>query len=429
MGAEERGAETGGSYPGEEVFDAEHPIKHVFFEVPGATRLAVVYSGFERAHKPKYNYIERLKPLPATACTSSTTWARAGATTSARDRDFFVARAIADARRPAGSRQLGLTRERRRHVGSSKGGTAALHHALAFGYGEAIAAAPQVLLAKYLTETVQARDVSRPDRRRRHARRTTRSSTAFLLERVAASPYRPRLHFFISREDSHYEDPPAAAAGGARRQGARRTRSSSASTRRTRPSASRSASTCSSALGTRSRAGMLRGPRRATVTARTSCTSTPAVPEAGERARDRALPPRLPAARDRATSPQPRARGPRPPAGRLAARPRIGRYTLRFDRTWTCSQAGRATYTRCAARHRHPRRPPRAARGRDRADLATALRRSQEAFYDLLDHLCGAHVVLFRIGDRHVLLKTRRGWSPSTTTSPAAPACSRSTPG
>src|SRR4051794_10532770 len=48
----------GTPYPGEEVFAAEHPIRHVFVAAPGASRLALVFSGFERAHRPRYNYIE-----------------------------------------------------------------------------------------------------------------------------------------------------------------------------------------------------------------------------------------------------------------------------------------------------------------------------------------------------------------------------------
>ena len=48
--------------------------------------------------------------------------------------------------------------------------------------------------------------------------------------------------------------------------------------------------------------------------------------------------------------------------------------------------------------------------GRDRPpSSATALQQLAEAFYDLLDHLCGAHVVLFRTGDRHVLLQDATG--------------------
>ena len=82
-------------YPGEEVFGARHPIRHVFFEVPGATRLAVVYSGFERAHKPKYNYIERFEPLACHRLHILDDMGSRGCYYLGRDRDFFVARSIA----------------------------------------------------------------------------------------------------------------------------------------------------------------------------------------------------------------------------------------------------------------------------------------------------------------------------------------------
>ncbi len=390
-------------YPGEEVFDAEHPIRHVFFEVPGATRLAVVYSGFERAYKPKYNYIERFEPLACHRLHVLDDMEARGCYYLGRDRDFFVARAIAalvDQRLD----RVGLARGDVVTVGSSKGATAALHHALSFGFGEAIAAAPQVLLGRYLTQTVQARGVSRliaggdtPDDRA--------FLDTFLLDTVQASPYRPRLEFFISRDDGHYETHllPLLAALDAKGhpytvEFAHYEPHSAVGVPFSRHVLER--------LGTRRR-GEARRARAAGVSGADVLHVDPAVPEpAGEleellyrggylvHETRRALEPR---AEDLAR--------------RLATWPeiRVGRYTLRFDRMWSCSKAtagdvevvllGTAT---------HIERPEL----REEAiavDLATALRRSQEAFYELLDHLSGAHVVLFRVGDRHVLLQDATG--------------------
>src|SRR4051812_1381032 len=177
----------GTPYPGEEVFAAEHPIRHVFVAAPGASRLALVFSGFERAHQPRYNYIERLAALPCHRLHVLDDLGPRGCYYLGRDRDFFVARAIADLV-DARLGDVGLTRSDVVAVGSSKGGTAALYHALTFDYGEAIAAAPQVLLARYLTETARAARRVEPRRRRRHPRRDREFLDRVLLETVASSP-------------------------------------------------------------------------------------------------------------------------------------------------------------------------------------------------------------------------------------------------
>lgn len=192
------------SYPGEEVFPAQHPIRHVFVECPGARRLAVVFSGFELANRPKYNYINRFAELACHRLHVLDDMGTRGSYYLGRDRDFVLARDIA---RLVDERlaQVGLTRADVVCVGSSKGGTAAIYHALEFGYGMAMAAAPQTYLAKYLRGTVQARDVSSliagGDGPEDHA-----FLDAFLFDLVAATPHRPRLQFFISPDDDHYQD-------------------------------------------------------------------------------------------------------------------------------------------------------------------------------------------------------------------------------
>lgn len=192
-----------GAYPGEEIFPARHPIKHVFFEVPGATKLAVVFSGFELAYKPKYNYIGRFGELATHRLHILDDMGTRGCYYLGRDREFYVARDIARLVDEHLAR-LGLDRGDVVCLGSSKGGTAALYHALTFGYGEVIAAAPQTYLGKYLRETVQARDVSSIIAGGDSAEDRA-FLDSFLFETARSSPHRPRLRFFISPEDNHYE--------------------------------------------------------------------------------------------------------------------------------------------------------------------------------------------------------------------------------
>ena len=103
----------------------------------------------------------------------------------------------------------------------------------------------------------------------------------FLLDAVAASPYRPRLHFFISRDDSHYENHLQAAAGGARRQGPPVHDRVRRVLRRTPPSASRSAATCSSGWA-RAPAARPAAPADAAVVDADVVHVDPGVPEPGE---------------------------------------------------------------------------------------------------------------------------------------------------
>jgi hypothetical protein len=388
-------------YPGEAVFDAEHPVKHVFFETPGATRLAVVFSGFERAHQPKYNYIERFRPLACHRLHVLDDLGSRGCYYLGRDRDFFVARDIAtlvDQKLEA----VGLSRGDVVTVGSSKGATAAIYHALAFGYGEAIAAAPQVLVGKYLTETVSARDVSGLIAGG-HMPQDVEFLNTFMFDTVERSPYRPKLEFFISRDDSHFEIhlQPLLAALDAKQHPY---------------DVVFGEYTPHSAVGVPFSRHVLKrlGAGAAGVRMQTADPShadvvhvDPASPEPSEDL-ERYLYRSGYVIHEARGGPEPRAED---LARRMAtwSEVRVGRYALRFDRTWVCSHAqagdvevallGTATHVD----------DPSLSHERIVSSLAAALARSQERFYDLVDHLSGAHILLVRVGHRHFVLQDATG--------------------
>ncbi len=184
----------------ERVFEAEHPVRHLFLEGRRrARRLIVVFSGFHPANEWRYNYVNALDETRAHRVYVLDDLGERGCYYLGADKDLLVERSVVRML-DALLAELRLDRSDVVLTGSSKGGTAALYYGVRHGYGSVLAGAPQTRIATYLTQEVPAGSVARliagslsPD--------DLGWLDEVVFDAVRRSPHRPEIELFTSDDD------------------------------------------------------------------------------------------------------------------------------------------------------------------------------------------------------------------------------------
>jgi pimeloyl-ACP methyl ester carboxylesterase len=186
------------------VFDAEHPVRHLFVEGRrGVQELIVVFSGFQLGKQWKYNYVRTLSGTPAHRVHILDDLGERGCYYLGAGKDLLVERSIVRML-DALLDELGLDRSQAVLTGSSKGGTAALYYGVRHGYGRVLAAAPQTRIATYCVDEARAGSVAKLI-----AGSLSPEDMAWLddlvFQAVRRSPHRPDVEIFISDVDAQLE--------------------------------------------------------------------------------------------------------------------------------------------------------------------------------------------------------------------------------
>lgn len=191
----------------EKVFkESECDVKYLLMENNSSDKLVIVFSGFPPENETaRYNYVLKLRDIK---CNKLFILDDAGSDPRGtyylgENKDFFIERSV-KALIDKVSRDLNIAKEDIVTFGSSKGGYASLYYSFKYGYGTAIAGAPQVLLGDYLSF---------------HARRNimkyiSGNDTAddikflneLLLDVIKRSEKSPDVYLHVSKNEHHYKD-------------------------------------------------------------------------------------------------------------------------------------------------------------------------------------------------------------------------------